>query len=46
MNLRFHLFVSDVNSENEDFMCKRVDANILLSVTRDGKVLLRSSVSC
>ena len=26
MSLRFHLFVSDVDPGNEDFMCKRVGA--------------------
>ena len=30
VSLRFHLFVSDVDPGNEDFMCKRVDAKIFL----------------
>ena len=46
MSLRLHLFVSDVDPENKDFMCKRVGAKIFLCGTRDGKVLLRSSASC
>ena len=28
MSLRLHLFVSDVDPENKDFMCKRVGAKI------------------
>ena len=47
MSLRFHIFVSDVDPENEDFMCKRVGSRFsCLAPPRDGKILLRSSVSC
>ena len=46
MSLRFHLFVSDRDSENEDLICLRVSANIFLRSPRDGKVLLRSFASC
>ena len=46
MSLRFHLFVSDGDPGNEDFMCKRVDAKIFLCGSRDGKVFLGFSASC
>ena len=46
MSLRFHLVLSDVDPEIEDFMCKRVGAEMFLHVPRKGKVLLRSSASC
>ena len=43
MSLRFYLVVSDMDPGNEDFMCKREGAKMLLRVPRDGMVLLRSS---
>ena len=46
MSLRLYLFVSDLDSVNEDFMRKRVVQKIFLRGPRDGKVLLRSSASC
>ena len=46
MSLRLYLFVSDLDSVNEDFMRKRVVEKIFLRGSRDGKVLLRSSASC
>ena len=41
MSLRFHLFVSDVNQEKEDFGFK-----IFFRGPRDGKILQRFSTSC
>ena len=35
MNLRLHLFVSDGDAGNEDFMYKRVGAKIFLRSPRD-----------
>ena len=46
MSIRFHLFASDGDPGNEDFMCKRVDAKIFLHDPRDGKGPLRSSTIC
>ena len=42
MSPRFHLFVSDVNQENEG----RDGFKIFLHSCKDGKTLLRSSASC
>ena len=46
VSLRLYLFVSDLDSVNEDFMRKRMVEKIFLRGPRDGKVLLRSSASC
>ena len=46
VSLRLHLFVSDVDLGNEDFVWKKVGANIFLHGPRNGKVLLRSFASC
>ena len=46
VSLIFHLFVSDVDPGNEDFMCKRVGAKIFLHGPRDGKVFLRLQCIC
>ena len=45
VSLRSHLFVSDVDPGNEDFMWKSVSAKVFLHGPREGKVLLRSSAS-
>ena len=46
MSLRLHLFISDVDPGDEDFMCKRTGAKIFVRGPRDGKVLFRSSANC
>ena len=46
VGLRLHLFVSDGDPGNEDFMYKRVCTKIFLPSPKVGKVLLRSSASC
>ena len=46
MSIRFHLFVSDGDPGNEDFMFKRVDAKIFLRGLRDGKGPLRFFTIC
>ena len=46
MNLGFHLFVSEGDPGNEDFVCKRVGSKIFLRDTKDKKALLRFSASC
>ena len=40
MSLRFHLFVSDVDPGNEDFMCKRVGSRFCC-LARYGKIWAR-----
>ena len=46
VSLKLHLFVSDGDSGNEDFICKRMGAKIFLRGLRDRKFLLRFPVSC
>ena len=46
MSLKFHLFVSDVNQENEDFEHKKGGFKIFLRNPTDGKIIPRSSTSC
>ena len=43
MSLRFHLFASDVDPRNEDFVCKRAGVEIFLCSLRDRKVLLNKT---
>ena len=40
MRLRFHLVLSDVDLQNEDFMCKRVGTKMFFRVPRDGRFSL------
>ena len=46
VSLRFHLFVSDGDPGNENFMCKRVDAKIFLCIPQVVKKGCTLEVGC
>ena len=46
MSPGFHLFISEGDPGNEDFVCKRVGSKIFLRGTKGKKALLRFSANC